>query len=321
MDIERVGDFTLGWGESLVWDDRRDRLYFVDCAARTLHWLDGGEGAPATLAAPSMIAGIVPTDDGRLVGALDDGLHLIDPDAGMFEPLAPYPDELGGRANDACADLDGNLITGTLNLGPADGSAWWYSAVHGWRVIDRAISNTNGPAVAVLDGTMTLVVGDSSAQYWAYDYDPATGEVGPRRVFGDVDDLDGVPDGSTLDAAWVASGARWSAAASSPASPPPAWTARWRCRCATPPTSPSAVRTSTGCTSCRWRATASSTARCWSSTASSRAGAPSRASAHEREQPAPGLQGRRRAGEAGGAHAEASPAPASPGPGARSRWR
>lgn len=199
MDIARVGAFTLGWGESLVWDDRRDRLYFVDCAARTLHWLDGGEGALATLAAPSMIAGVVPTTDGRLVGALGDGLHLIDPDTGEFELLAAYPGELGERANDACADLDGNLITGTLNLGPAEGSAWWYSAAHGWRVIDRDISNTNGPAVAVLDGTMTLVVGDSSAQYWAYDYDPPTGGVGPRRVFGDVDGLDGVPDGSTLD--------------------------------------------------------------------------------------------------------------------------
>jgi L-arabinonolactonase len=200
MDIARVGDFTLGWGESLVWDERRDRLYFVDCAARTLHWLDGGDGPLATLKAPSMVAGIVPTTDGLLVGALDDGLYLVDPDTGGFEPLAAYPDELGGRANDACADLDGNLITGTLNLGPADGSTWWYSATDGWRLVDPDISNTNGPAVAVLDGTMTLVVGDSSAQYWAYDYDPATGAVGPRRVFGDVDDLDGVPDGSTLDA-------------------------------------------------------------------------------------------------------------------------
>jgi sugar lactone lactonase YvrE len=200
MDVARVGDFTLGWGESLVWDERRERLYFVDCAARTLHWLDGGEGPLATLAAPSMVAGIVPTSDGRLVGALEDGLHVIDPDAGTFDLLAAYPDELGGRANDACADLDGNLITGTLNLGPADGSTWWYSATDGWRLVDPDISNTNGPAVAVLDGTMTLVVGDSSAQYWAYDYDPAGGGVGPRRVFGDVDDLDGVPDGSTLDA-------------------------------------------------------------------------------------------------------------------------
>ena len=34
MQISRVGDFTLGWGESLLWDDRRDRLYFVDCATQ-----------------------------------------------------------------------------------------------------------------------------------------------------------------------------------------------------------------------------------------------------------------------------------------------
>ena len=35
MEINRVGTFTLGWGESLVWDERRTRLYFVDCAAQS----------------------------------------------------------------------------------------------------------------------------------------------------------------------------------------------------------------------------------------------------------------------------------------------
>jgi sugar lactone lactonase YvrE len=46
---------------------------------------------------------------------------------------------------------------------------------------------------------MTLVVGDTSAQYFAYPYEPDTGAVGPRRVFGDVSSLDGMPDGATLD--------------------------------------------------------------------------------------------------------------------------
>jgi sugar lactone lactonase YvrE len=197
--IERVGDFTLGWGESLVWDERAERLYFVDCAAHTLHWLDHGRRELQTLRLPSMAAGIVPTHDGALVGALDDGLHRIDPDAGTTTLLAPYPPGLGGRANDACADLSGHLITGTLNLGPAPGSSWWYSSRDGWRLVDPDISNTNGPTVAVLDGTMTLVIGDTSAQYFAYAYAPETGAVGPRRVFGDVSDLDGQPDGATLD--------------------------------------------------------------------------------------------------------------------------
>jgi sugar lactone lactonase YvrE len=200
MEISRVGAFTLGWGESLVWDERRSRLYFVDCAARTLHWLDDGQHEPESYSPPSMPTGIVPTEDGRLVAVLDDGLHVIDPDARSAELLARYPDELGGRANDACADLDGNLITGRLNLGPAEGSAWWYSSAEGWRVLDRDISNTNGPNVAVLDGQMTLIIGDTSADYFSYPYEPSAGAVGERTVFGDVSELDGHPDGATFDA-------------------------------------------------------------------------------------------------------------------------
>jgi sugar lactone lactonase YvrE len=199
VEISRVGDVSLGWGESLVWDDRRDRLYFADCAARTLHWMDEGEDAVHTFRPPSMPTGIVPTDDGTLLVVLDDGLHVVDPDARTSELVAAYPGELEGRCNDACADLEGNVITGKLNLGPAEGSAWWYSVSHGWRVLDRDISNTNGPTVGVLDGVMTLVIGDTSADYYSYPYDAIAGTVGHRTVFGDVSELEGRPDGATLD--------------------------------------------------------------------------------------------------------------------------
>jgi sugar lactone lactonase YvrE len=200
VEIYRVGDFTLGWGESLVWDERRRRLYFVDCAARTLHWLDDGDGRLQTFRPPSLPTGIVPTDDGQLVAVLDDGLYVIDPDGATADMLARYPDAIDGRCNDACADLAGNLITGKLNLGPAEGSAWQYSRAGGWRLLDDDISNTNGPAVAVLGGVMTLVIGDTEADYFSYVYDAENGSVGPRSVFGDTSTLDGSPDGSTFDA-------------------------------------------------------------------------------------------------------------------------
>jgi sugar lactone lactonase YvrE len=201
MKVARVGDFTLGWGESLVWDERTSRLYFVDCAAHTLHWLNGGDGELHTLALPSMATGIVPTENGVLIGALEDGLFVIDPDAGSTRLLSAYPAGLGGRANDACADFSGNLVTGTLNLVQAPGSSWWFSARGGWRLLDPDISNTNGPTVAVFDDSMTLIIGDSSANYFSYPYDARHGTVGPRRVFGDMAALEGVPDGATLDAA------------------------------------------------------------------------------------------------------------------------
>jgi sugar lactone lactonase YvrE len=200
MDITRISEFSLGWGESLVWDDRRARLYFVDCVAQTLHWLDDGAGELHTLPLPSMGTGVVPTDDGSLVLALEDGLFAVDPDSATTTLLTPYPPEMGGRANDACADLAGNLITGKLNLGPDEGSAWWFSARHGWRLLDSRISNTNGPNAGLIDGTMTLIIGDTASNYYSYPYDPETGTVGERAVFGDVAPLAGRPDGATLDA-------------------------------------------------------------------------------------------------------------------------
>ena len=199
MDVTRVGEFTLQWGESLVWDDRSGRLYFVDCMASTIHWLEDGSEQLHTMTVPSMPTGLVPTEDGFLVVVLDDGLYVVDPDRSTVELLARFPEEIGGRCNDLCADLGGNLITGKLNLGPAEGSAWWYSQTQGWRLLDPDISNTNGPAVAVLDGEMTLIIGDTAAHYYAYPYDPRTGSVGTRRVFGDMTGLEGGPDGSAMD--------------------------------------------------------------------------------------------------------------------------
>jgi sugar lactone lactonase YvrE len=199
MQLTRIGQFTLQWGESLVWDERSERLYFVDCFANTIHWIEHGSEDLHGMPVPSMPTGLVPTEAGGLVVVLDDGFYLVDPDRGTVALLTPFPTEIGGRCNDLCADLDGNLITGKLNLGPAEGSAWWYSPVHGWRLLDPDISNTNGPAVTVLDGAMTLIVGDTSTHYYAYPYNPSTGWVGSRRIFGDVTDLAGGPDGSTMD--------------------------------------------------------------------------------------------------------------------------
>ena len=198
--LTRIGDFTLSWGESLRWDERRQRLYFVDCATHTLHWLDRAEPPLHSMKLPTMPAGVVLTRGGQLVACLDDGLHVVDPDAGTSELLAAYPEGMHGRANDANADGAGNLVTGTLNVVPAPGASWWYSAVEGWRLLDDDIGNANGPVVIDVDGQSTLVFGDTPARaVYAYPYDGNTGTIGARRVFGDHAALGGAPDGATAD--------------------------------------------------------------------------------------------------------------------------
>ena len=204
--MERVGAFTLTWGESLTWDDRRQRLYFVDCATQQLHWLEGGEPPLQTMQLPSLPTGVVLTDGTDLVVCLDGGLHVVDPDAEKVEMLSPYPAGMLGRANDSCADGHGNLVTGTLNLGPAPGVLWWYSARDGWRELDDQFSNTNGPAVVDVQGVETLVVGDTAAStVYRYSYSP-DGTVRHREVLSDHAALGGAPDGASVDE----SGGVWS---------------------------------------------------------------------------------------------------------------
>jgi sugar lactone lactonase YvrE len=165
-----------------------------------LHWLDGAEPPLQSMKLPSMAAGVVLTDSGPLVACLDDGLHVVDPDAGTTELLATYPEGMHGRANDANADGSGNLVTGTLNVVPAPGAAFWFSAVEGWQLLDDDIGNANGPVVIDVDGQSTLVLGDTPARkVYAYPYDGSAGTVGDRRVFGDHAALDGAPDGATAD--------------------------------------------------------------------------------------------------------------------------
>jgi sugar lactone lactonase YvrE len=173
---------------------------------QTLHWLDHGELPLHSLQLASMPAGVVLTDTGVLVACLDDGLHVVDPDAGTSELLAAYPDGMHGRANDANADGSGNLVTGTLNLVPAPGASWWYAAAVGWRLLDDDIGNANGPVVIDIDidididGQSTLVFADTPARaVYAYPYDGKTGTIGERRVFGDHAALGGAPDGATAD--------------------------------------------------------------------------------------------------------------------------
>ena len=187
-NLRAVDGVRLTWGESLRWDDRRQRLWFVDCAANALHWLDGGTAS--SMALPSLPTGVALTEGDEVVVCLDDGLHVVDADAGTSSLLAPYPPELGGRANDAAATEDGALLTGTLNLAPGPGVAVRWSADAGWSVVDEEVGNFNGPVSA---GGRTFY-GDTLAGV-VYE---RTG--GGRVVFGDHAPLGGAPDGAAPDA-------------------------------------------------------------------------------------------------------------------------
>ena len=200
MKITRIGDFRLDWGESLCWDDERGRLYFVDCMKQTLHWLENAELPLHTRQLTSLPTGLGLADDGRVLIAMDSGLCIVNPDDGAEELIAPYPDGMGGRANDLGIDASGAVVTGSLNLDAAPGSYWRYFSGEGWTQLDDDITNTNGPVFIDISGHSSLVIADTPAGIlYAYDYDHQKGVTGKRRVFANTAELEGMPDGACAD--------------------------------------------------------------------------------------------------------------------------
>lgn len=211
LELRRIGDFSLEWGESLRWDDQKQRLYFIDFSSSQLHWLENAVPPLNSLLLESRPTGIGLVEDGRLLVAMENGLHLIDADSKTTELLTPYPKEIGKRANDATVDPAGNFVTGSLNIGArsdtaaepgrAPGSFWWFSGKHGWRQLDDDITNANGPVcLTSVDGNR-LVFADTPAQKsYVFDYDAIEGTVRNRRIYADFESSGGFPDGACTTA-------------------------------------------------------------------------------------------------------------------------
>ncbi|MEM9623732.1 MAG: SMP-30/gluconolactonase/LRE family protein [Pseudomonadota bacterium] len=199
--IKRVRDINCAWGESLCWDERQQRLYFVDCATQKLHWLDGAQPPVCEMQLESLPTGIGLSEDGRVLIALDDGLHLVDVEHVSTELLTPYPEGLGGRANDGTVDSSGSFVTGTLRAEPGQGATWTYASHGGWIKVDNGITNANGHVAIGNGDSHKLIFADSPAQVlWSYPGQSASpGDLyryGAREVFAHTRELEGFPDGA-----------------------------------------------------------------------------------------------------------------------------
>lgn len=204
MDFRCLIDCRSELGESPVWDDRRERLYFVDIRKPAIHRiaLDGSDFR--TWAMPDTVGSIGLTESGRLVVALGLSVVVFDPDTADLKPLAELKDEPKGRnrTNDGKVGPDGAFWVGTMDMTlmrdplgalyrvTADGRAE--------RKIDRLVVS-NGLAFSP-DGR-TMFHSDSRGLFIErWDLDPATGQISTcRRIAVLNRSVTGAPDGAACD--------------------------------------------------------------------------------------------------------------------------
>jgi len=207
-------------GEGPVWIGREAALWFTDIKQRKIHRFDPASGDRKSWDAPDQPGFILPATNGRFIAGLKTGLHFFDPSSGKFDLLvAPEPDKLGNRLNDATVAPDGRLWFGSMDDAEDAQSGAVYRLEDGPRTVKVGgeCCITNGPAISP-DGRILYHTDTLARTIDAYDIG-ADGGLSNRRRFATIEEEDGYPDGPTVDSEgclWTGLWAGWRARRYSP---------------------------------------------------------------------------------------------------------
>ena len=213
-------------GESPVWRASQQALYWVDIPAQTLARYEPKHARRTEWRLPERVGCIAFDRDGTVLAALETGLFAIrlhEPsvDATQAEQAQARPhhgtatirrlvsvrhDAQRMRFNDGRCDRQGRFWAGTMvqDAGaphPA-GKLYRYEAHSGLSepIVD-GLCTQNGLAWSPDGRTMYLSDSHASSRLiWAFDYDIDEGVPTNRRVFADLHDYAGRPDGAAIDA-------------------------------------------------------------------------------------------------------------------------
>lgn len=201
-------------GESLQWQDEKNRLLWVDLLEPALHMHDFTSGTTTVhpLPLPRPIGSFVLTDDPDVILLCHTkGLSFLNTET---RKLTDFCDPEAGRDgiiyNDMKMDRFGRLWVGTSHALEKEprGALWCVSASGEATLVDAGFAISNGPAFS-RDGR-TMYFNDSMGyQTLAYDLDAARPGAWNRRVFARYSTEEGNPDGIVVDSENCPWSAQW----------------------------------------------------------------------------------------------------------------
>lgn len=210
-DVVSVVPTTAFLGEGPVWLPEEKRLLFVDILAPAVVSADPEAGTFVTHAMPELISAIVPRRRGGFVAAMQTGFKAIDLAGGRVTPIAsPEADRPGNRFNDGKCDRRGRFWAGTLAIDttPGHGSLYRLDPDGRCQRMDSGFHISNGLGWSPDDRTFYFTDSEPRRIY-AYDFDVDAGTISNRRIFVQVPEGAGVPDGLAVDTQGFVWSAHW----------------------------------------------------------------------------------------------------------------
>ena len=186
------------------WDGDRNELLWVDVLAGRLHraglGADGQLRVLQTFQVPGHLGAAAPAARGGYVLAAGPGFLHVD-DAGAIRELAqPEAGRTDVRMNDGACDPQGRFWAGTMAYDEAPGAGCLYrlDLDGSCTQVLTGLTISNGIGWSP-DGTTMYLADSGTADISAFDFDPATGDLGRRRTIVHISAAGEVPDGLTVD--------------------------------------------------------------------------------------------------------------------------
>lgn len=184
-------------------------LNWVDCDQKRLFRFKPESGDRQEIALPGNPGCYAFCGDDRLLMAYRTSLTVMDTMTGVHTALdTSMIDFSKSRFNDGACDRYGRFWVGTMHKAMSDpvGGLYRVDKDLSVRQMEEGFTVSNGIAFSP-DDTVMYQVDSRISVIYAYDYDLQTGSISHRRVFADLRDQPGRPDGCTTDREgnlWVA---------------------------------------------------------------------------------------------------------------------
>ena len=213
LSLTPLADLRCRIGESPVFDERLNRLWFVDIPACRLQLLELGGAALRSWTFESEVCSLGLAASGRLVVALRDRVVLFDPATEARQDLcAIEADRPETRLNDGKVGPDGALWVGSMDDRPEKSPVGALYRVVPSGAVERKVEGlvvSNGLAWTA-DGERMFHADSRGPWIDRWVFNRWTGEITDRSRFATLDDATGRPDGGACDA----EGFYWSAGVS-----------------------------------------------------------------------------------------------------------
>lgn len=196
-------------GEGVIWDEKKQILYWVDITGKKVFIYNPRTGENRGIDVGHDVGTIVVRESGGVMLAVNDGFASLDTESEELKLIAdPESDMPNNRFNDGKCDPAGRFWAGTMSYDKARGAGSLYRmdtdmSVH--RMVDN-VTISNG-IVWSLDNRILYFIDSVNRTIDAFDYDQSTGNISNRRVAVSTDKKYGFPDGMALDEEgllWVA---------------------------------------------------------------------------------------------------------------------